>query len=75
MKGFLQKSNLSSIGRKDKKQLRSRLTTDPDVGGYWYEIDTWLDKWNDVKVEVTKHTPRNTVSRVLAEGSLSNLFD
>lgn len=75
MEGFIQKSNLASVGRKDKKQLRTRLVSDIDSNGNWYEVDTWLDKWSDLKVEVTKHTPRNTDSRVLAEGSTANLFE
>ncbi len=75
MEGFLQKSNLSSIRRQDKKQLRTRLMTDIDTTGDWFEVDTWLDKWGGLKVEVTKHTPRNTESKVLTEGNVSELFE
>jgi len=73
MDGYLQKSNLSSTKKTDRKQLRSRLVTGY-LGAGWYEVDTWLDKDGGLKIELSKHTPRNTESIVLKEGNISESF-
>lgn len=73
MEGFIQKSNLASIHRKDNKQLRTRLIV--DIGTDYYTVDTWLDKNGGIKVEVIKNTPQHTFSKVLIEGNITECFE
>lgn len=73
MEGFIKKSNLSSIRRRDNKQLRTRLIV--DIGTDYYTVDTWLDKNGGIKVEVIKNTPQQTFSKVLSEGNVTELFE
>lgn len=67
--GYLQKCNLNSVKRQDAKIIRSRLLLDD------YEVNTWLKADGTLKVEISKHTPRGTISRVIIEDLLQNMIE